>query len=89
MSLNRATSKALWWGAVVGILVIALGLALESMGMGEQVLWTGILILIISPMLGVAVSMVSLIREKDGKWAGVALLLIIMTAVATLVSSFI
>jgi len=89
LSLNRSTSKALWWGAVVGILVIALGLALESMGMGEQVLWTGILILIISPMLGVAVSMVSLIREKDGKWAGVALLLIIMTAVATLVSSFI
>lgn len=89
MSLNRATSKALWWGAAVGILVIALGLALESVGMGERVLWTGILILIISPMLGVAVSMVSLIKEKDSKWAGVALLLIIMTAVATLVSSLI
>jgi uncharacterized membrane protein len=66
--------------------MIALGLAMESLGMGETALWLGILVLIASPMLGVAVSMASLFRERDLKWAGVALLLIAMTAVATLIS---
>mgnify|MGYP000966051734 FL=1 len=55
--------------------------------MGEAVLWLGILVLVVSPILGVAVSMLSLFRERDLKWAGVALLLIIMTAVATVISS--
>lgn len=87
MSLNDTTSKTLWWGAAAGILVIVMGLALESLGMGEQVLWLGILMLIASPILSVAVSMVALIKEKDRKWAGVALTLIVMTVVATLVSS--
>mgnify|MGYP000976647494 CR=1 FL=1 len=64
--------------------MIALGLAMESLG--ETALWLGILVLIVSPMLGVAVSMASLFRERDLKWAGVALLLIAMTAVATLIS---
>lgn len=56
--------------------------------MGEHILWLGVLILIASPMIGVATSMISLTKEKDYKWAGVALLLIVMTAVATAVSSF-
>ncbi len=55
--------------------------------MGETVLWLGILVLVVSPVLGVAVSMLSLFMERDLKWAGVALLLIIMTAVATVISS--
>ncbi|MGE0015414.1 MAG: DUF1634 domain-containing protein [Candidatus Methanomethylophilaceae archaeon] len=54
--------------------------------MGETVLWLGILVLIASPMFGVAVSMVYFVKEKDYVWAGVALLLIVMTAVALVIS---
>ena len=65
MNLYGSTSKTLWWGAVLGVSIIALGLILESMGFGEQVLWLGLLILIISPIFGVVASMICLFKDEN------------------------
>ncbi len=88
MNLYGSTAKTLWWGAVIGVIVIALGLIIESMGFGDQVLWLGLLILITSPMLGVIVSMISLAKNKNYRWASVALLLIIMVAISIVITAF-
>lgn len=88
MNLYGSTAKTLWWGAVLGITVITLGLIVESMGLGDLVLWLGLLILITSPMLGVVVSMVSLVKVKNYRWAAVALLLILMTAISIFITAF-
>ncbi|HKM13529.1 MAG TPA: hypothetical protein VJY42_01190 [Candidatus Methanomethylophilaceae archaeon] len=88
MNLYGSTSKTLWWGAIIGITIIALGLIVESLGFGDLVLWLGLLILIISPMLGVVVSMTCLIKDKNYRWAAVALLLIVMTIVSIAITAF-
>lgn len=88
MNLYGSTSKALWWGAILGITVIALGLIVESMGFGDQVLWLGLLILIISPMIGVVVSMTCLVKNKNYSWAIVALLLVVMTMISIAITAF-
>lgn len=88
MNLYGSTSKTLWWGAVLGVSIIALGLIVESMGFGDQVLWLGLLILITSPMLGVIVSMTSLVKDKNYRWAAVALLLIVMVVISLVITAF-
>lgn len=88
MNLYGSTSKTLWWGAIIGISIIALGLIVESMGSGDQVLWLGLLILITSPILGVVVSMACLVKDKNYRWATVALLLIAMTAISVVITAF-
>lgn len=88
MSLYRATSKTLWAGAVLGIAVIAMGLIVNILGYGENILWLGLLILIISPMLGVVVSAFYLLKDRDYAWAAVALILIAMTAVSILITLY-
>lgn len=88
MNLYGSTSKTLWWGAVLGITVIAVGLVTESRGFGDGVLWLGLLILITSPILGVVVSTISLVKDKNYRWAAVALLLIVMTAISVIITAF-
>jgi len=88
MNLYGSTSKTLWWGTVLGITVIAIGLVTESLGFGDRVLWLGLLILITSPILGVVVSATSLVKDKNYRWAAVALLLITMTAISVIITAF-
>ncbi len=89
MNLYKATSKTLWTGAVLGVATIAAGLTVNILGYGETVLWLGLLILILSPIIGVIVSAAFLLRDKDYAWAMVALILIAMTAVSIVLTLFI
>ena len=86
MNLNRSTALTLRAGIVLGMVLMVIGLIVESTGGDDAILHTGILILIVSPFLGVIVSFVSLLSERDWTWAIVAGILIIITAVGILMS---
>jgi len=79
--LSKWTALTLRAGIVLGLALIVIGLAI-----GEDVLSLGLLVLIASPLAGVAVTTVCLLREKDRFWAGVALVLIVVVAAGILTS---
>ncbi len=86
LDLNRSTAMMLRIGIYVGLAVIIAGLAMSMLGLGDTVLYMGMLILIISPFLGIVVSLAALIREGDRKWAGVAAVLLIITVIGVIIS---
>lgn len=86
MSLNRSTAMTLRAGIVLGMVLMVIGLLIESTGGDDTLLYTGMLVLIISPFLGVIVSFVSLLSEKDWIWAIVAGILIVITTTGILMS---
>ena len=86
MNLNRSTAMTLRAGIVLGMVLMVIGLLIESTGGDDTLLYTGMLVLIISPFLGVIVSFVSLLSEKDWIWAIVAGLLIPITTTGILMS---
>ncbi len=88
MGLHEATSKTLWISVVLGIATIAVGLIVDLLGYGEGILWLGVLILILSPILGVVASAISLLKDRDYAWAVAALILIAMTAVSIILTIF-
>ena len=86
MNLNRSTAMTLRAGIVLGMVLMVIGLFIESTGGDDTILYTGMLVLIISPFLGVIVSFVSLLSEKDWIWAIVAGILIVITTTGILMS---
>ncbi len=86
MDMNRSTSLMLRAGIYVGLAVSLVGLIMSMSDMGDRVLWLGMLILILSPFLGIVVTMVSLVIQKDWRWAAVAAVLICITATGALLS---
>lgn len=86
MNLNRSTAMTLRAGIVLGMVLMVIGLLIESTGGDDTLLYTGMLVLIISPFLGVIVSFVSLLSEKDWIWAIVAGILIVITTTGILMS---
>ena len=86
MNLNRSTAMTLRAGIVLGMVLMVIGLLIESTGGDDTILYTGMLVLIISPFLGVIVSFVSLLSEKDWIWAIVAGILIVITTTGILMS---
>ena len=86
MNLNRSTAMTLRAGIVLGMILMVIGLLVESTGGDDTILYTGMLVLIISPFLGVIVSFVSLLSEKDWIWAIVAGILIVITTTGILMS---
>ena len=85
MSAERNTSLTLKYSLVIGMAVVIAGLVVYLMDMGDEILWTGLLFVIISPLIGVAITTVSLWIEKDYKWMYVALVLIAISVVGILV----
>ena len=85
MSAERNTSLTLKYSLVIGMAVVIAGLVVYLMDIGDEILWTGLLFVIISPLIGVAVTTVSLWIEKDYKWMYVALVLIAISVVGILV----
>ena len=73
-------------GIVLGMILMVIGLLVESTGGDDTILYAGMLVLIISPFLGVIVSFVSLLSEKDWIWAIVAGILIVITTTGILMS---
>ena len=86
MNLNRSTALTLRAGIILGMVLMIIGLLIESTGGDDTLLYTGMLVLIISPFLGVIVSFVSLLSEKDWIWAIVAGILIVITTTGILMS---
>ena len=86
MNLNRSTAMTLRAGIVLGMVLMVIGLLVESTGGDDTILYAGILVLIISPFLGVIVSFVSLLSEKDWIWAIVTGILIVITTTGILMS---
>ncbi len=84
MSVEHNTSVTLRYSVFVSMLVVIVGLIAYMLDMGDGILWTGILMVIISPLIGVAVTTVSLYIEKDLKWVAVALVLITMSVIGML-----
>ncbi len=84
--LNKSTALMLRIGIVAGMVLMIAGLVLDLVGGGEWLLYLGILVLIVSPFLGVIVSFVVLILERDWKWAGVAAMLFVVTAIGIVIS---
>lgn len=84
MSVEHNTSMTLRYSVFVSMLVVIVGLIAYMLDMGDGILWAGILMVIISPLIGVAVTTVSLYIEKDLKWVAVALVLITMSMIGML-----
>lgn len=86
MDINRSTAIMLRAGIYIGLAISLVGLVLSMLDKGDGVLWLGILVLILSPFLGVIVTTVSLVIQKDWRWAAVAVVLICITATGALLS---
>ena len=85
MSAERNTSLTLKYSLIVSMAVVIVGVIAHLMDMGDDILWTGLLLVIVSPLIGVAVTTVSLWIEKDYKWMYVALVLIAISVIGILV----
>jgi len=86
MNMNRMTALTLRIGMTLGIAVMIIGLVLDAMSMGQDVLFAGVLILIASPFLGVIVTTVALISSGDRKWSLVAIILIAIISIGVILS---
>ncbi len=85
MNTERNTALTLKYSVYISMLVVAIGLILYLADMGEDVLWAGLLLVIISPLIGVIVTTLSLYFEKDFKWMYVALILIAISVIGILI----
>lgn len=86
MNMNRMTALTLRIGMTLGIAVMIIGLVLDAMSMGQDVLFAGVLILIASPFLGVIVTTIALISSGDRKWSLVAIILIAIISIGIILS---
>ncbi|MBR2348399.1 MAG: hypothetical protein IKA66_04675 [Candidatus Methanomethylophilaceae archaeon] len=84
--MNRMTALTLRIGMTLGIAVMIIGLVLDAISMGQDVLFAGVLILIASPFLGVIVTTVALISSGDRKWSLVAIILIAIISIGIILS---
>ena len=84
MNTEHNTSVTLKYSVFVSVFVVIVGLILYMADMGDRVLWAGLLMVIVSPLLGVVVTTVSLWMEKDLKWMYIALLLIAISVIGIL-----
>ena len=84
--MNEATSLVLRGCLFTGIAVLVIGLLLSGWGRGDDVLWLGLLILILSPFMGILTAYFHLIAEKDWKWVKVATILTALIVVFLIVS---
>ena len=89
MNLYNATADTLRYGILVSMLIIALGLAADWSGYGENVLWFGVLALILTPLFGVIVSLICLVLEKDTYWAKIAVVLLSVVTAGVAVAAFV
>jgi uncharacterized membrane protein len=84
MNTEHNTSLTLKYSVFVSVFIVIVGLILYMADMGDKVLWAGLLMVIVSPLLGVIVTTISLWMEKDLKWMYIALLLIAISVIGIL-----
>lgn len=88
MTLNKSTALTLRAGVVLGMVLMVAGLAMSMCGIGDGVLYAGILVLILSPFASIIVSFACLLREKDSFWAMIAGILLIVTIAGIVISMY-
>ena len=84
MNTEHNTSLTLKYSVFVSVFIVIAGLILYMADMGDKVLWAGLLMVIVSPLLGVIVTTISLWMERDLKWMYIALLLIAISVIGIL-----
>lgn len=84
--LNRSTATTLRVGIVIGMILMLAGLCLYFMDGTDALIYIGLLVLIVSPFLGVIASFVVLVIERDWRWAAVAAVLFVVTAIGIVIS---
>lgn len=80
MTLEHSTAVTLKIGVLAGLALIIIGLCSMYAGLGDGILYAGMVVLVLSPFLGGVASLVCLVSEKDWYWAAVAGLLIVITS---------
>ena len=90
MNLYDSTAAVLRYGVVISIIIIAASLVMNvaELEYHEEVMWFGILALILTPLFGIIVSLISLMIEKDWKWVAVTLVLIAVVSVGMIIAVF-
>ncbi|MGI6009558.1 MAG: DUF1634 domain-containing protein [Methanomethylophilus sp.] len=84
--LNAQTSFVLKWGSVLGIIIMAVGIVVSMFADADAILYTGILVLILTPPVALAVSAKCLWQDGDRKWFGVAMVLIAVIVISMIVT---
>ena len=67
-------------GIFFGLALTVIGLVVEWAGMGDGLIYAGLLLLIASPFLGVITTTVCLFVEKDVYWGIVGIILLLITS---------
>ncbi len=86
MNMESITARTLKYSITFSIVLIVIGIAFHMTDITDTVLYTGIGALILCPLLGVIVSTICLIIEKDKDWIIVAMILIAISAVNMTIS---
>lgn len=86
IDLNRATAMTLRAGIVAGVILMVIGLIQYGLSGEETVLYYGVLLLIISPFIGVLVTFGVLVIDRDWKWVTVAAVLVVVTVIGIIIS---
>lgn len=81
MNLEKRTAFTLRAGIVVGTLLMVAGLFMSMTGGNDSLLYWGVLVLVMSPFLGVLATFASLVIERDWYWVAIAGILIVITTV--------
>ena len=83
MNMNKSIAWTLRIGIVIGLILIVIG---EASGGDSPFLYYGLLLLIASPLFAVIAAFVSLVSEKDWKWAGVAAIVVVIVVVGAILA---
>lgn len=91
MNLYDMTADTLKCGVVTAVIIAAIGLigAAMELSWSDDILWIGVLVLILTPMFGIIVSWICLMMEGERKWVAVASVLIAVVIAGTIVAWFI
>ena len=90
MDMNIATGRTLRYGVMIGLAILMAGLLIEAISydVGMSFISVGLAAIIFTPMVSIAVSASALYMEKDYRWFGWVLLVLIITLVGLAVSYF-
>lgn len=86
MNIESITSRTMKYSVTASIILIIIGVIIDMMDVTDAVLYAGIGALILCPLLGVIVTTICLLIEKDRKWILVAMILIAISAINMAIS---
>jgi len=88
MTLEENVSFVLRCGAIIGIVMVVIGLVTDLIGIGynRDIMTAGIATIVFTPFAGMIVSFVTLSMDREKKYAVSALALIVISAAGMLVA---